>query len=370
MFPLASRGFFLLNKGSKIFVPLGHGYAWLQRIRAIVYEQGWWSTWRPPVPCISVGNINWGGRGKTPLAAYLLQWSVRRGLFPVLLSRGYRSAPPFLPFLVSPQSPVHQAGDEPIVLARSCPQAKVVIDPKRVRSAAWAWQHFKPDLYILDDGFQHLALQRDIDLVLLNQADLEQGWNKVIPAGTWREGVQALNRASAFVISLSDTESLPHVLPQAKRRLADFCKPLFAFTLEPRGLFRLSDWQPVTPDPKRPYVLFSGLGNPQAFLQTASSFFAHPPRDQLTFPDHHNYTSKDLQQVYTVYQSNGRPLLVCTTKDAVKLMCYMGKYSNTGVGRQFQHILKEMVCLDVGVQFCPTRINFDHWLQQKVSWGR
>jgi len=157
--------------------PLGAAYRVLMRARRRRYENG--AACRTDVPCVSVGNIGWGGSGKTPVVQWLLQWAAGHGLHAVVLTRGYKASPPGLPYVVTPQSPAAHAGDEPLMLARSCPQGTVVVDPVRSRSARWAQERLDPDFFVLDDGFQHVQVARDTDLVLLKKDDLHAEWGIV-----------------------------------------------------------------------------------------------------------------------------------------------------------------------------------------------
>jgi tetraacyldisaccharide 4'-kinase len=156
-------------------------YAAVMSLRAAAYARGVLPSWRPPRPCVSVGNIRWGGTGKTPVCSWLLDWAAQSNKQCVLLTRGYRAHPPNLPFLVEPDTSPDEAGDEPLLLARANPAAKIVVDPKRARAGKWAWDAWQPDLFVLDDGLQHMAVARDVNLALLTPQDLDTDWNKVIP---------------------------------------------------------------------------------------------------------------------------------------------------------------------------------------------
>ncbi len=193
---------------SPVLTPVSKVYGMIMARRAGRYEDGEYQQFRPKCPCISVGNIGSGGSGKTPLADWLLKWAKSQGLKTVLLTRGYGAKPSELPYLVRENSPVVEAGDEPLMLAAGNPEARVVVDPVRKRSGKWATDEFGPDLMVLDDGFQHMAVQRDLDFVLLTSDDFTCGWNKVIPRGTWREDVQALRRADVFLLKVVLTISI------------------------------------------------------------------------------------------------------------------------------------------------------------------
>lgn len=289
------------------------------RVRRNAFESGRRPAYECGVPCVSVGNIGWGGSGKTPVAEWLLRWAAQNGLHAVVLTRGYKAKPPCLPYQVMPDSPPQEAGDEPLMLARNCPQASIVVDPIRTRAAEWAMNNLSPDLFVLDDGFQHLAVRRDVDLVLLKQDDLGAEWGRVIPSGSWREGAEALSRADAFCIKASADE-FSRMRGSLGQRLGQYDVPVFGFSLRPCGLRLVAQaGGHVEPDTAsdldgQPYVLFSGVGEPAQVARTAELFFGYAPAVHHAFADHHSYTDADIRRMAT----EGMPL-VCTPKDAVKL---------------------------------------------------
>lgn len=293
-------------------------YSRLMDLRATIFELGLSPRWKAPVPCISVGNIRWGGTGKTPLCQWLLGWAQEQGLRPALLTRGYRARPPFLPFHVRPDSPVDQAGDEPLLLARSTPQARIIVDPRRIRSGPWAWRKWRPDLFVLDDGFQHLAVQRDLNLVLLIPQDLDQDWNQTIPRGPWREGAQALHRADAFLLKTFDplTPRLKRLMTQ---RLAGFAKPVFLCFATPRGLTNLISGEHRLSLPDAGYALVSGIANPFSLERTAQTLLQALPVRHFAFADHHEFSLEDLSRIIRQAGAQGIKHLICTAKDATKI---------------------------------------------------
>lgn len=302
---------------SPVLTPLSRGYAKVMSCRAGKYVRGGYEQFRPGCPCISVGNIGSGGSGKTPLADWLLHWAEKCGLSVVLLTRGYGAKPSELPYLVGPQSPVAEAGDEPLMLARGNPAAKVVVDPVRKRSGAWAQKRFSPDLVLLDDGFQHMAVQRDLDFVLLTPDDFTEGWNKVIPRGSWREGVDALNRADVFFVK-STPNAFRSMSGLIKEKLVAFGRPVFQFSLEAKGL-RLLGGSDRKGFGRGGYLLFSGIGKPDMLLADATEYMGREPEDFMIFKDHHAYTGHDIDKIRSRAVVLGAERIICTPKDAVKL---------------------------------------------------
>lgn len=311
--------------------PFGLPYAGAMSLRRVLYAGGRLPSYRPPCPVVSVGNIAWGGSGKTPLTAWLLAFAQAASLQAVVLSRGYKARPGTAPLHVRPDTPVDRAGDEPLMLAGAFPEAAVVTFPNRSESARYAEACFNPDLIILDDGMQHLAVRRDINIVVLRPEDLDADWNRVIPTGPWREGLSALASASAFVLK-AEPEALPHLEGLAWRRLEIFDRPLFSFRMTPTGLrplFSESDngrGAPCAPEREllesaiyydRPYVLISGVGNPAGVEATAVRLMGRPPVQHFDFEDHHPYSEAEVRAVRKMLPA---PLpVICTAKDAVKL---------------------------------------------------
>jgi len=295
-------------------IPLGLLYGQAMRLRRWAYESGRLPVWRPNCPVVSVGNIGWGGSGKTPLCGHILRWAGKREEHAVVLTRGYGAKPGRLPLLVSRTADPAHSGDEPLLLARSHPLARVVVDPKRSRSGPWAYERFDPDFVLLDDGFQHLPVARDLDLVLLTPDDLSEGWNRVCPAGTWREGEGALRRASAFLVKAPPDLS-DEVCRAMTLRLESFGRPAYTFTLKPRGLMRVDGTLRAADLGGEDYVLATGIAEPGQAARTAELYLGKAARAVLPFADHHAFAPKDLLRIHA--EAKGAHVLV-TAKDAVK----------------------------------------------------
>ncbi|MDP3426254.1 MAG: tetraacyldisaccharide 4'-kinase, partial [Humidesulfovibrio sp.] len=275
-------------------------------------------SWRPPCPSISVGNIGWGGSGKTPLCGHILRWAGRREEHGVLLTRGYGAKPKRLPLLVTPGADPAQAGDEPLLLAKSHRLARVVVDPRRKRGGAWACERFDPDFVLLDDGFQHLPVARDIDLVLLTPHDLLEGWGRVCPAGSWREGESALDQASAFLIKVVPGKQ-PGLAEAIATRLQPLGKPIFTFALKPKGLARVDGSGRAGDLDGEDYILATGIADPAQVAATAAKLLGREPRQVLAFADHHAFTQADVARIRDAAKEQSGAHVVVTAKDAVKL---------------------------------------------------
>lgn len=249
--------------------------------------------WRPPVPVVIVGNITVGGTGKTPLVAWLVQFLTESGYRPGIVSRGYKAKPPKLPWSVSANDKPEHAGDEPLMLTRRC-GCPIVIDPNRRRAAKALIEQHGCDLIISDDGLQHVALGRDVEIVVVDGAR-GLGNGHCLPAGPLREPAKRLQSVD-FVISNGESDN---VNADAVMRLVPeiFC----GFD---GGKYPLDYYEGKVVN------AVAGIGNPKRFFKTLDDLGCKVR--PLSFPDHHNYSLKDLPPDIKT------PLLT-TEKDAVKL---------------------------------------------------
>ena len=319
----------LQNILAPLLLPLSLLYGlggYLRRRRA---HESSFRPWKADRPCVSVGNISWGGPGKTPVTDWLLTHASRHGLHAAVLTRGYGAHPSSLPLRAMPGIPASECGDEPLMLAARHPDAVIMVDPDRNRAGQYLEKHSPPDFYILDDGFQHLSTGRDLDIVLLDRDDVRlspvpghppSNWNRIIPAGSWREPETALNDAGIFLLK-TDPGEWNDLIPALKARLKSWPRPVFAFRMAPAGL------KPILPEGKDnkdtllkdasavtgPYVFVCGIGDPSQALHTVTEFFGRGPETMLSFPDHH-----DFRKEKETLESLNLPI-VCTGKDAVKL---------------------------------------------------
>lgn len=302
---------------SFILRPLSWGYAAILRRRAAAYALAPDKSARPRGFCISVGNIAWGGSGKTPLVSWLLDWARKSGRKATVLTRGYGGKSAQRPLLVTAASSPAASGDEPLLLALSHPEAQILADPIRRRALAWAEEKSPTDLYILDDGMQHLAVRRDLNLVLLRADDLGADWNRVIPAGPWREDQSALERADAFLLRVSPTR-FRELEGSARARLQRFGKPVFCFDLHPKRLVPLTAWlagQAHETALPPAYNLCTAVGSPASVSHGARQLIGRAAEREFIFPDHYAYRPEDLKAL----ERAGLPL-VTTGKDAVKML--------------------------------------------------
>ena len=310
------------------------GLSWVYQsvisLRDLAYRQRWVTSTRLPCLVVSVGNITAGGTGKTPVVQYLARFWHAMGYRICILTRGYQATEklPEDGVIVSDYQSVRQevagAGDEAMLLAKSLPGVAVISGKKRALTGAKAIDTLAPDIIILDDGFQHRQVERDVDIVVIDGTS-PFGNGRVLPRGWLREPVSALSRADSIIITRTDQIDQVQ-LRQLESQLADLAPqaPIFASVHRPKALLKLAETGidrgnplPVDSLAGRSVVAACGIGNPAAFAQTLNSVGAEVIR-RLDFPDHHSYTRQDIAKMADAAQSCQAAGVVVTEKDAVK----------------------------------------------------
>ncbi len=312
-----SNMFFLLGK------PLGPFYSALMSLRSQLYINGVFRSTKLDVPVISIGNLTMGGTGKTPTVQYLADLLKRNGYEPAIISRGYGGRSKAKTNVVSNKNTLlmnaEEAGDEPRFLAESLPQVPVVTGKLRIHPCLYAIQKLQANVLILDDGFQHLSVQRDIDLVLFNSASLQQPMS-VFPGGYLREPLSALSRASAIVITgasentLDDFNNFSKSFPST---IDD--RPLFLHSYSPQYAKKKGSNTriPLEQLPSSLYG-FCGIASPHRFRKSLEVAGLHL-KGFTTLRDHQPYTPPLLQEIEDKAINNACTGLITTEKDMVKL---------------------------------------------------
>jgi tetraacyldisaccharide 4'-kinase len=284
----------------RVLRPLEGIYRCAVARRAAAYRDGRRAVWRADVPVIVVGNLTLGGTGKSPLVAWLGRYLVEQGWRPGIVSRGYGGkgsggSRAGYPLHVRDDTPVAQCGDEPRMLARQT-GLPVVVDPDRPRGARLLLE-LGCDILISDDGLQHLALGRDLELVVV---DGRRGFGneRCLPAGPLREPLTRLARVDALLINGEPAFRPP--------------EGAWSFRLAPQCWRSLSDARirPLLPLPfSGPVHALAGIGNPHRFFATLAELGVEAEPHALA--DHHRFTAADFAF------DDDRPL-VMTAKDAEK----------------------------------------------------
>lgn len=314
-----------------VLAPLGALYGLLTRARLALYRSGALRVQKIDAPVISVGNITTGGTGKTPLVEWLARLLASQNRRPCILTRGYGRTDESTRVLVSDGERVLadavEGGDEPRLLAEQLRGvAAVVSDADRVAAARWALEHLHSDVFILDDGFQHLRVARDLNILTVDATN-PWGGRRLLPHGRLREPLHQLARADCFVLTRAEQASDIDSLRDEVRQLSGG-RPVFLSRTRTTGLRPVV--APDEPDESSQASLlpvgslpqniaaFCALGNPRAF-------FAHLLADGFdlkrthAFADHHVYTQSDIEQLEREAQAHGAQALLTTAKDGVKL---------------------------------------------------
>ncbi len=270
------------------------------------------------VPVVSVGNLAMGGRGKTPTVAHVTALLMAAGERPAILSRGYgRRVVEDGVVIVSDgrhlRADLDRSGDEPLMLARQLPGAAVLVCDVRAMSAALAETTLGATIHVLDDGFQHRSLPRDIDLVLVTPGDLD---DRRVPFGRLRSPVRALASADAVIVDEADAAG---IMPRLESLIDRTHTEVFTlrrslgppFWLEPQA----SDVGQAWIDPG-PVVALAGIAAPERFVRTLEAA-GWQVADLIGFADHHRYSRRDLDRIATA--AKGR-VVVTTEKDAMRLL--------------------------------------------------
>jgi tetraacyldisaccharide 4'-kinase len=293
------------------------------RTRIAAYETGYLKP-KPLGPVvISVGNITLGGTGKTPMAAYIADYLQREGYKVAVLTRGYGRRSNARRVLnstdASAAGEVSEVGDEPLMLARALPRVQVIVDADRFVAGQWAEREMGSDVLVLDDGYQHLQIKRDLNLLLIDATD-PYGNFEMIPFGRLREPLYGLKRADAIIITRADR---PFDQGQTSSIIRYFCGeaiPLLYFHSAIVGFRHLKSGQTYDPANFRDWnvATMCAIGNPRAFvdelLQVGMNVYA-----ESFFRDHHSFSQADLDRVISNAREVGADALITTEKDAVRL---------------------------------------------------
>lgn len=309
-------------------------YGRIASTRNLLYKKGIFKSVSLEVPVISIGNITVGGTGKTPLVALAAEILADKGEQVCILSRGYGRANPRKRVLVSDGKNILanalQAGDEPFELAcQLIGKASVIADANRAAAGRWARDEFAVTAFVLDDAFQHLRVQRDLNVVAIDATN-PFGNGKTLPFGILREPLKNLKRADAIVVTRANlvNENFIADLKLQISKLNAHCKIFIAENKTARVIY-LNDFHAQTHGDRRQIIkheqlkaenclAFCALGNPNNFFEQlrGEKFKLAAVR---TFSDHYFYTQADVSKLEADAKSENAGFLLTTPKDAVKL---------------------------------------------------
>jgi tetraacyldisaccharide 4'-kinase len=293
----------MFQVGPALPAPLAMLYGGLIRTRNWYFDHVSSAVRHATVPVISVGNITVGGTGKTPLVIEIVRRLVQSGRRPAILTRGYKAA-------------AGGPADEVLEFSAALPDVPVVVNANRVAGAVTAVQKHRANCVVLDDGFQHRRLHRDLDIVLIDALN-PWGGGRLLPAGRLREPRTSLRRADVFVITRvnqAEHGAVAAIAGVLRHYAGD--RPLVLAALEAESLtFPNAEIRPAAEIAGRPVLAVSGLGNPHTFEKLVESL-AGQPVAHLRYADHHRYDPNDVTRIVA---AAGDGWVVTTRKDWVKL---------------------------------------------------
>ena len=296
---------------SLILPPLSTLYGAVTRTRLALYRRGTFRTTKLDRPVISVGNITAGGTGKTPLVEWVAKTLAGAGKKVCILTRGYGRENPQQQVVVSDGTTIlatpAESGDEPYLLATNLlGSAAVISNADRVAAGRYARETFNTDCFVLDDGFQHLRLARDLNIVTIDATN-PWGGGQLLPHGRLREPLTGLIRADCVVLTRCDQAE---DLEDLRGQIRSFIRGLPLFESSMRAVNA-----PLT---TAPVAAFCAVGNPESFFAQLRKH-GYTLNFQKAFTDHHSYTQKDVAELIKEAKRAGAKGLVTTAKDAVKL---------------------------------------------------
>jgi len=314
-----------------LFFILSRFYYLAIKLRWLIYKLGVVPKIKLPCTIISVGNITWGGTGKTPAVIMLAKLLREMGKRVTVLSRGYRRSKKKDKknkiSIVSDGKRLilssREAGDEPYLLAKNLPDVPIVVGKNRINSGKYAIERFASEVVVLDDGFQYWPLNRDIDIVTIDCLN-PYGNGYLIPRGSLREPLSHLSRADIFLltrVNFVSRDNLQRIIGDLGRVnprsiiLESVHRPNYlqgTFSGEKQSLDFIKGKRAVT---------FSSIGNPYSFEKTLEDLGAKIVKI-FRFPDHHDYQGNDLGKIEATYRTDlekGEVIAVTTEKDGVRL---------------------------------------------------
>ena len=280
-------------------------YTAIVSVRNWLYDKSIIKAKRAEAPVICVGNITTGGTGKTPLVAWLCNMLAKKGFRCAVLTRGYKAGRDAF-------------ADEPAMLAKAAPEVKVIVNPNRVAGAAKATEKFDANVLIMDDGFGHRRLARNLDIIAIDATE-PFGYNRLLPAGLLREPVKSVRRADAVIITRFN-QSLPEHIAEIENRIK-LIKPdmLFARAIHKPIAIRLMKGAELSFEQlkEKKVFAFCGIGNPDAFYSTLAELKLNVVASK-TYSDHHDYTEDDVAQICEEARYLEADIILSTQKDWVK----------------------------------------------------
>ncbi len=291
------------------------GYSIAVRLRNFLYSNGWLKVHQAEAAVLSFGNITTGGTGKTPLVIWLCKRIISDSRFQIsnsqcaILTRGYKTG----------AQETENFTDEPAVFTESCPEVKVIVNPDRAAGAEEAAIKFGTKVLIMDDGFQHRRLGRNLDIVAID-ATLPFGYDRILPAGLLREPVSSLKRADAVVITRCDQIAENEVNKLEEQMQLINQNMVIARSVHAPAYVKSIDKEEIGLEELKGKKVFAfcGIGNPGSFLSTVNKTGAELVGSKI-FNDHHHYTEACIVDIFEQAESLKADLILTTQKDQNKI---------------------------------------------------
>ena len=336
-FDLASLQQRLLSNPIRfLLIPLSWLYGLIVSIRNRLYAVGVFKARRLPCRVISVGNIAVGGTGKTPAIIAIAKHLQQENIRVAILLRGYKRVSREQVTIVSDGDRVcatlKESGDEAYMLARHLNGIPIVVGRRRYEAGRVVLERFDVDVLLLDDGFQHQQLARDVDVLTVPAySDAPEhpfrNRGKLLPAGSLREPFTALRRADIILLTHTNTVDILRETKATLQQLAPNAlilesvhQPVRLYPLVPKQRFEVPEFLHVEKALEEKRILaVCGIGNPEAFVATLRQYSPEHVA-LLAFPDHHVYTDRDMAEIDTAYKTSRSDLIVTTQKDEQKLV--------------------------------------------------
>ncbi len=300
-------------------------YEFAVRLRVAAYETDYLKQKRLDATVISVGNLTLGGAGKTPMVDYIARYLKSEGHSVAVLTRGYARESSGRRVLNNPATDnvsvesYREYGDEPLMLARSLPDIPIVIDKDRYKAGLWIESEFGAGVLVLDDGYQHLALSRDLNILLIDATDPLGGF-EMVPFGRLREPLYGLKRADAIIITRADK---PFDQGQIQGIIKYYCGdkvPVMYFYSTITSLRHLATGEVYDAGDLAGWniAVLCGIGNPLAFAEDILQIGINIVSENF-FEDHHPFTQEDVDRVNGAAKDAGADAIFTTEKDAVRI---------------------------------------------------
>ena len=315
---IGKEGVYFKKFFSISLLPFSYIYRFIVSLRENLYRKNMFKTLSLPEFVISIGNLTLGGTGKTPVTIWLADFLGKRGIKSAILSRGFKGKSRKTKIIcdgVNIIGDVKESGDEPMLMAKKLKDVPIIVGRKRYRSGILAEKNFKSDVFILDDGFQHLALKRDLNILLLN-GNNPFGNGRIFPAGSLRESISNINRADIIVMTKIDNFS-----DEITNEIRKYTQaPIFLMKYNVSCLRTLEGNGVILPDElsNLKSIVFSGIADHNYFIKTVIDSGVEI-LDYIKFSDHHNYKKRDIEKIISSFRKSKADLILTTGKDAVKI---------------------------------------------------